>query len=147
LVTGRARTSLDKLNADLAAWVNQYHHAHHRILDMSPLDRKLADTGPALTQIAPTRDIDDIFRMEQTKRIGSDGCVRLFNKRFEIPNALPKTYITVYYLPWDEERIFIGDDRQAIKPLDATRNAQRFDKPRRGNTHINKQEDTHDTND
>jgi hypothetical protein len=145
LITGRARTSLDKLNAELAVWVNQYHNKQHRILEVTPLQRKLSDTGPALTQIAPTRDIDDIFRMEQPKRIGSDGCVRLFNKRFEIPNALPKTIVTVYYLPWDEERIFIGNDRQVIKPLDAIRNAQRFDKPRRGKPHNANQEDTHGT--
>jgi putative transposase len=144
LITGRARTSLDKLNTDLAAWIHQYHNTHHRILEVTPLQRKLTDTGPALKQIAPTRDIDDIFRMEQPKRIGSDGCVRLFNKRFEIPNALPGTIVTVFYLPWDETRIFIGDDRQALSPLDTTGNALRFDKPRRGKPHNTNQEDAHD---
>jgi transposase InsO family protein len=73
-LTGRDRTSLDKLNADFSAWINQYHQSQHRTLGMSPLDRKLTDTGPALKQIAPTQNINDIFRMEMVKRVGSDGC-------------------------------------------------------------------------
>jgi transposase InsO family protein len=96
-LTGRDRTSLEKLNTDLSAWVNQYHHRPHRILGMSPLDRKLTDTGPALKQIAPTQNIDDIFRMEQLKRVASDGCVRMFGKRFEIPDAIVGSTIIVYY--------------------------------------------------
>jgi len=146
LITGRARTSLDKLNSDLAAWINQYHHTRHSTLALSPLDRKLTDAGPALKQIEPTHNIDDIFRMEHVKRIGSDGCVRLFNKRFEIPSALPGSLVTVYYLPWDNERIFIGEDRHVLKPLDATANARRFDKPRRGKPINNQQEDHHESN-
>jgi putative transposase len=59
-LTGRERTSLDKLNADFSAWINQYHQTPHSTLGMSPLNRKLTDTGPALKQIAPTQNIDDI---------------------------------------------------------------------------------------
>jgi hypothetical protein len=102
------------------------------MLGMSPLERKLTDTGPALKQIAPTQNIDEIFRMEQLKRVGSDGCIRLFNKRFEIPGAIPRSQLTVYYLPWNQEHILIGPDMHIVKPLDATKNALRFDKPRRG---------------
>jgi transposase InsO family protein len=131
-LTGRERTSLDKLNADLAAWIQQYHQTIHRMLGMSPLERKLTDTGPALKQIAPTQNIDEIFRMEQLKRVGSDGCIRLFNKRFEIPGAIPRSQLTVYYLPWNQEHILIGPDMHIVKPLDTTKNALRFDNPRRG---------------
>ena len=45
-LTGRDRSSLEKLNTDLVEWINQYHHKPHRTLGMSPLDRKLSDTGP-----------------------------------------------------------------------------------------------------
>jgi putative transposase len=139
-LTGRDRTSLDKLNTDLSAWINQYHHSPHRTLGMSPLDRKLTDTGPELKQIAPTQNINDLFRMEQIKRIGSDGCVRMFNKRFEIPDALPGSLVTVYYLPWSQDYLLAGPDKLFVKPLDMVNNALRFDKPRRGNMPHNHKE-------
>jgi hypothetical protein len=131
-LTGRERTSLDKLNTDFAAWVNQYHHSVHRILEMSPLERKLADVGEALKQIPPTQNIDDIFRMEQLKSIGSDGCVRMFNKRFEVTGEVPGSLIPVYYLPWDQDYILAGVNKVLVKPVDTAGNAVRFDKPRRG---------------
>lgn len=139
-LTGRDRTSLDKLNADFAAWVNQYHHTTHRILGKSPLERKLADTGEPLKQIAPTQNINDIFRMEQLKRVGSDGCVRMFNKRFEVTGEVPGTLIPVYYLPWDQDYILAGVDKIFIRPVDMARNAVRFDKPRRGKPQLGNQE-------
>jgi hypothetical protein len=131
-LTGRDRTTLDRLNADLTAWISQYHQKIHSSLGMSPLDRRLGDTGPQLRQIAPTQDIDDLFRMELVKRVGSDGCVRLFRKRFEIPGAVPGSAVTVYYLPWDEERVLVGPERLQALPVDTIKNARRFDKPRRG---------------
>lgn len=139
-LTGRDRTSIDKLNADFAAWVNQYHHTTHRILGMTPLERKLTDNGPVLKQIAPTQNINDIFRMEKLKRVGSDGCIRMFNKRFEVPDEVPGTLIPVYYLPWDQDYILAGVDKIFIKPVDTVKNAVRFDKPRRGKPQPNNQE-------
>lgn len=133
LLTGRPRTSLEKLNADLNDWINFYHHRPHRSLDMSPLERKLTDTGPQLRHIPPTQNINDIFRMEQTKRVGSDGCIRMFNKRFEIPDAIPGEITTIYYLPWEQEYILAGPDKLYVKPLDCIKNALRYDKPLRGN--------------
>ena len=139
-LTGRDRTRLSKLNADLTAWIVHYHQSPHRILGMSPLERKLTDKGPALRQIAPTQNINDIFRMEQLKRVGSDGCVRMFGKRFEIPDALPKSQVMIYYLPWEQDYILAGVDKLFVRPLDTVKNALRFDKPRRGNTHPNPKE-------
>jgi hypothetical protein len=133
-LTGRTRTSLDKLNNDFSQWINTYHHTLHRSLGMTPLDRKLIDTGAALDQISPAQNINDIFRMETLKRVGQDGCVRMFNKRFEVTDEIPGSTVVVYYLPWTTDYILVGPDKQYVKPLDATRNALRFDKPYRGNT-------------
>jgi transposase InsO family protein len=132
-LAGRDKTSLDKLNADLVSWINTYHHTPHHALGMTtPLDRKLSDRGTPLLHIAPTQNINDIFRMEQIKRIGNDGCVRMFNKRFEVPDAIPGGTVVVYYMPWNTDYLLIGPDKIFVKPLDAIRNAMRFDKPQRG---------------
>jgi transposase InsO family protein len=129
----REKTSLEKLNADLSAWINTYHHTPHHALAMTtPLDRKLSDKGPQLSQIAPTRNINDIFRMERLKRVGSDGCIRMFGKRFEVPDAIVGETLIVYYVPWDTSYLLVGPDKIFVKPLDATMNAVRFDKPQRG---------------
>lgn len=138
MLTGRPRTSLDKLNVDLTAWISQYHHRPHRILGMSPLDRKLTDAGLALRQIAPTQNINDIFRMEQIKRVGSDGCVRMFKKRFEIPDAIPGELLTIYYLPWERDYILTGPDKLIAKAVRLVDNAHRFDHPHRGHDNINR---------
>jgi transposase InsO family protein len=132
LLAGRDKTSLDKLNADLSEWINRYHHTLHHALGMSPLDRKLTDKGPPLTQIAPTQNINDIFRMEMLKRVGSDGCVRMFNRRFEVTDAIPGSTVPVYYLPWNSDYLLVGTDKIFVKPLDTLNNAMRFDQPYRG---------------
>lgn len=144
LLTGRQRTSLQKLNTDLNEWIHRYHHTPHCSLGMSPLDRKLTDTGPALKQIAPTQNINDIFQIEQLKRVSSDGCVRMFGKRFEIPDAIPRTFITVYYLPWNQDSILAGPDKVFVRPVDTVHNALRFDKPYRGKTIHHNRETYHE---
>jgi putative transposase len=140
-LTGRDKTSLDRLNADFSAWVNQYHQTIHHTLTISPLDRKLTDKGPQLKQIAPTQNIDDIFRMEHLTRVGPDGCIRMFKKRFEVPGAIPGSPIAVYYLPWEQNHILVGAEKLLVRPLDTIKNATRFDKPHRGNNPHNRQED------
>ena len=40
------------------------------------------------------------YFMEVERKVGSDGCVRMFKKRFEIPDALPGSKVKIYYFPW-----------------------------------------------
>ncbi len=131
-LNGIATMTLEQLNTALTQWIQKYNSTVHSMLGMSPLDRKLSDNGPALAQLAPTRNIDEIFFMEKRCKIASDGCVRFFKKRFEIKNAIVGTELSVYYLPWNQDCIFVGPQKEALKPLDTIHNALRFDKPRRG---------------
>jgi len=129
LITGRPRTTLQKLNSDLAVWVDVYHNSVHTSLGMSPLNRKLTDKGQPLVQIDPTQNINDIFRMETKKKVRKDGCVRMWGKRFEIPDAYPGETITIYYLPWDHNYVLCGPDKHIAKQVNTHKNAHRFDKP------------------
>jgi len=131
-LTGRQRTSLTKLNAGLQAWIAKYHQSIHSTIGMSPLNRKLIDQGQPLNQIDPTQNINDLFRMETVKTVRSDGCVRMWGKRFEIPDALPGEMIQVYYLPWDQDYLLCGPDKLIAKTVDTHKNARRFDRPVRG---------------
>lgn len=140
-LTGIATTTLDDLNTKLNLWLQQYHNTCHSTLCMSPLERKITDKGSELQQISATKNIDEYFFMEHHCKVGSDGCVRLFKKRFEIPHAIVGSEITIYYLPWNQDHIFAGPDKQIIKPLDTISNALRFDKPQRGCHNKNNQGD------
>ena len=132
LLSGRPKTSLQKLNADLAQWVAQYHQGIHSTLGMSPLNRKLADQGATLKQIDPTCNINDLFRMETEKTVNSDGCIRMWGTRFEVLDSYPGEKVRIYYLPWDHSYLLSGPDKLIAKPLDPVKNAHRFDKPVRG---------------
>jgi hypothetical protein len=132
LLDGRPHSTLQKLNADLAQWLAQYHQALHSAIGMSPLNRKLIDQGQPLEQIPPTQNINDIFRMETTKTVRSDGCIRIWGKRFEIPDSYPGETVQLYYVPWDHTYLLCGPDKIYIRPVDPLKNARRFDKPVRG---------------
>ncbi|OGJ87990.1 MAG: hypothetical protein A2268_05135 [Candidatus Raymondbacteria bacterium RifOxyA12_full_50_37] len=101
-------------------------------MGMSPLNRKLTDQGQPLEQIDPTVNINDLFRMETTKTVRSDGCIRMWGKRFEIPDAYPGEEVTIYYVPWDHNYFLSGPDKIFTRPIDPFKNARRFDKPVRG---------------
>lgn len=131
-LTGRPRGSREKLNADLSEWLSHYHQTPHRALGMSPLNRKLINQGNQLVQIEPTQNINDLFRMEMTKVVHTDGCVHLWGKRFEAFDCVPLQKVQVYYLPWDHTYVLIGPDKIYTKALDPIKNAHRFDKPMRG---------------
>ena len=132
-LAGKEKTTLKKLNADWVQWLNTYHNRRHHSLGITPLDRKLSDHGVELRQLPPNKDLAESFRMEAQKRVYSDGCVRLLRKRFEIPNALPKQYVTVYYLPWVDDHILVGPDRIIAREPNLVKNAHRFEKPVRRN--------------
>lgn len=130
LVTGRPRTSLDKFNRDLDAWVSQYHRRFHSSLGMSPLDKK-TQCKNSLKKLDDISNIDVLFRMEDTKIIYSNGCIRIGGCYYDVPEALPGQKIKVSYLPWDLSVVYIGDDMVPVKPLDKSKNAMRFNKPNR----------------
>jgi len=132
ILTGRPQSTLGKLNADFTQWLADYHRRVHRSLGVSPLNRKLADQGEELRQIDPTANINELFRMEATRVVGSDGCVRMWGMRFEVRDAIPREKISVYYLPWSRDYILTGPDKLIAKPVRLTDNARRYDHPHRG---------------
>jgi len=126
-------TTLEQINNDFALWLKQYHNRLHSSLGMSPLNRKLIDEGSELKQIPATQNINDVLRMSCMKKVGSDGCVRLFKKRFEVCDALPGEKIEVHYLPWDTDYVLTGPDKIIAKIVDLHKNAERYNKPVRRN--------------
>lgn len=71
--------------------------------------------------------------MQTRKKVGRDGCVGLLGKRFEIPDALPNTQLDIYYLPWEDDHVLVGDDKLIAREVDTKKNALRYEKPVRRN--------------
>jgi transposase InsO family protein len=142
MLAGRDPSTLSWLNKDFVTWLADYHRSVHRSLGVSPLNRKLADKGEQLSQIDPIANINDLFRMETTRIVGTDGCVRMWGIRFEVRDAIPREHISVYYLPWERDYILTGPDKLIAKAVRLADNAHRFDHPHRGhdNNHKNKGE-------
>jgi hypothetical protein len=130
LVTGRPKTSLERLNKDLDLWISHYHRKIHTALGMSPLDKKLK-VNNNLKKLDGVRNIDALFRIEEPKNIYADGCIRISGYYYDVPEALPGQKIVVSYLPWDLSVVYIGEEMIPVKPLDKIKNAMRFNKPKR----------------
>lgn len=131
-LTGRSQTTIKTLNKDFSHWLTTYHNTVHRTLGMSPMNRKLTDVGHPLEQIDPTRNINDMFRLHERRKVGSDGCVRMWKTSFEILDALPGETIDIYYLPWERDYILTGPDKLMAKKVNPVNNAHRFEQPKRG---------------
>ena len=128
LLTGRARTSLEKLNRDLDEWISAYHNRTHSSLNMSPLNKKLK-AADSTRVLAAVKNMDALFRMETRKTISSNGCIRLGGNLYDVPQALPGQKILVAYLPWNLSIVYVGEDMTPIKLLDKNKNANRFNNP------------------
>lgn len=133
-------TTLEQLNHDFSLWVAHYHNKVHSALGMSPLNRKLIDEGAQLKHIPATQNVNDIFRMTVIKKVGSDGCIRIMKKRFEVRDAYPGEKIDVHYLPRDTDYVLTGPDKLIAKVVDTNKNADRFNKPGRRNSNNNNKE-------
>lgn len=131
-LAGRSQTSLETLNKDFTQWLTTYHNRVHRTLSMSPLNRKLTDTGQQLEQIDPTRNINDVFRLQGRKKVGPNGCIRMWKTSFEVLDALPGEIVDIYYLPWERDYILVGPDKLLAKKVNPINNAHRFEQPKRG---------------
>jgi hypothetical protein len=127
-LTGRPKTSLEKLNQDLDAWISQYHHTVHSGLGMSPLDKRIQDKYELRT-LEGVADIDALFRMEEYKTIYSDGCIRINGRVYDVPEALPGQKVKVSFLPWDLSVVYIGEELTPARPLDKIKNAHRYPNP------------------
>ncbi len=127
-ITGRPRTSLEKLNRELDEWISAYNNRPHSSLDMTPLNKKLS-AADSTRNLPSINNMDALFRMEEMKTISSNGCIRIKGNLYDVPQALPGQKVKISYLPWDMSIIYVGDALEPAKFLDKTKNAHRFNKP------------------
>ena len=120
--------TFDAINTAFIEYLNEYHHRIHSTLECSPMQKRLS-VGSVCRQVPEVADIESLFRLKRRCRVYNDQTIRLHKKVFEVPGCLPGGRINVYYMPWDLDRVYYGDQLQLAKPVDLTANAYRFDNP------------------
>jgi len=122
---------IDHLNRDLNQYLTEYHQRIHSGLDLSPLQKRLSGEN-ACRKLPEVTDIRNLFCMQRKCRVYNDTTIRLNNRIFEVPDAVPGTTVDVFYLPWDLTWIFYGNHMKPARPLNKTLNAKRFQHPKGG---------------
>ncbi len=130
-LTDQVFRSLDQLNTAFQEWLHTYHEHPHSSLKMTPLQKRLM-AGNVCRVLPPVADLDALFRKESRCRVYKDGTIRLRGKRFEVPGCIPGSRVQVFYLPWDMDHTFYGDQMAPARLLDPLANAKRFEHPKGG---------------
>jgi transposase InsO family protein len=91
--------SLVTMNRALWAYIEtEYHHAHHRILNETPLDC-WAQVGQRVRYPESAVDLADLFLFESKRKVQKDRTVSLHGMIYEIDAALVGETVTLRYNP------------------------------------------------
>lgn len=122
--------SLKQINDAFKLWMSRYHETLHSSLNCSPLQKRL-QVKNVCRVLPPSTDIDALFRMERRCRVYNDSTIQFKKIKYEVPDCLPGSRVTIYYMPWDKTCIYYGNDMRKARILDLGANARRFDHPNR----------------
>jgi hypothetical protein len=137
MLEGEPELSLAQLNRATLAWVEcEYQRTVHSETGQTPIERWLA--GPDVGRSAPSlEDLRRAFtaRQMRTQR-RSDGTISVGSRRFEVPDRfrhLPR--LAIRFAAWDLRQVLLVDEHTGTVldrclPLDRTRNADGFRRPR-----------------
>jgi len=137
MLEGEPELTLAQLNRATLAWIErEYQRSVHSETGQTPIERWLA--GPGVGRPAPSlEDLRRAFtaRQMRTQR-RSDGTISVGGRRFEVPDRLrhlPR--LAIRFAAWDLRCVLLVDEHTGAVldrclPLDKTRNADGFRRPR-----------------
>lgn len=117
--------TLDEINAAFNKWLSVYHGMLHQSIKCTPLEKKVLSHN-LCEQIPSAINLDPLFFMRKRCRIYNNGTVRLNNMLFEITTTSPEKRVTIFYLPWNKDKIWYGPQYTPAFPIDLHKNAARF---------------------
>ena len=90
-------SSIEALNQQFNEWVeNDYNAKTHSAINMKPIDRFGLDLSH-IQFLPPHQDNDELFYLEQNRRVKNDNTFSLFNQPFEAPRDLRNRQIQVRF--------------------------------------------------
>jgi len=120
--------TVKQINDAFTSWVAGYHKTLHSSLECSPLQKRLQNKN-VCRALSPSIDIDALFRMERRCRVYNDCTIQFKKIRYEVPECLPGSRVTIYYMPWDRASIYYGNEMRKARIVDLGANARRFEHP------------------
>nr|WP_320013387.1 DDE-type integrase/transposase/recombinase [uncultured Desulfobacter sp.] len=120
--------TVQQINQAFKVWLSNYHQSIHSSLGCSPKQKRL-QTRSCCRTLPPTADIESLFRMERRCRVYKDSTIRFRKNQYEIPGSLPGSRVIIYYMPWDIEDVYYGEEMKKARIVDLSENARRFDAP------------------
>ena len=137
MLEGEAELSLAQLNRATLAWVErEYQRTVHSETGQTPIERWLA--GPSVGRPAPSlEDLRRAFTARQMRiQRRSDGTISVGGRRFEVPDRFRHlNRLAIRSAAWDLRGVLLVDEHTGAVldrclPLDKTRNADGFRRPR-----------------
>lgn len=137
MLEGEPELSLAQLNRATLAWVErEYQRSVHSETGQTPIERWLA--GPSVGRPAPSlEDLRRAFTARQTRtQRRSDGTIQVGGRRFEVPDRFRhQSRLAIRFAAWDLRQVLLVDEPTGAVldrclPLDKTRNADGFRRPR-----------------
>jgi transposase InsO family protein len=137
MLEGEPELSLAQLNRATLAWVEcEYQRTVHSETGQTPIERWLA--GPSVGRSSPSpEDLRRAFTARQVRtQRRSDGTISVGGRRFEVPDRFRHlTRLTIRFAAWDLRSVLLVDEHTGAVldrclPLDKTRNADGFRRPR-----------------
>ena len=90
-------TSLEALNRQFIAWVEEHYNAQtHSVLGMPPLDRFALDRS-RVRFLPPNEANDELFYVEEERHVRTDNTFSFKSLRFEAPRHLPDRTILIRF--------------------------------------------------
>jgi transposase InsO family protein len=118
-------SSIEALNRAFVAWVeDEYHQREHSSLGMKPIDRFALDLS-RIRFLPPSDVTDELFFVEQDRKILADNTFSLKNTRFEAPRDLRgrKVQIRFNRLHFDRAIVYYKGERMGeARPVDFVAN-------------------------
>ena len=137
MLEGEPELSLAQLNRATLAWVErEYQRTVHSETGQTPLERWQAD--PSVGRPAPSpEDLCRAFTVRQMRtQRRSDGTISVSGRRFEVPDRFRHlSRLAIRFAAWDLRQVLLVDEHTGAVldrclPLDRTRNADGFRRPR-----------------
>jgi len=114
-------SSLEALNRAFISWVeDEYHQREHSSLGMKPIDRFGLDLS-RVRFLSPGETNDELFFVEQDRRVLADNTFSLRNTRFEAPRDLRNRKVQIRFDRLKFERAIVyykGERMGEARPVD-----------------------------
>jgi putative transposase len=116
--------TLEGLNQAFKKWLALYHNRVHSALGISPKHQRLSRPS-ACKPLPETVDIEPLFRMRRRCRVYLNNTIRFKKRSFEVPDAIPGKRLDIWFMPWEPDAIWYGEEMKPAKPVNLHHNAYR----------------------